>query len=654
MEEYAAPINFHPQPSDILIAVMGITGSGKSTFISHCTDQSVSIGEGLHSHTQDIVAYPCKADISANVYLIDTPGFDDTDRDDAEILKQIAAWVGNTYEQKIHIRGIVYLHRITDVRMQGAAIKNLFMFKKLCGKDALPNVILATTMWEEVRENIGQRREEELRATPEYWGEMIRRDSRMVQHHNHYESARNLIHTLLDTTTQTTLAIQKEMVDEKKDLHDTSAGNELDGILTLERERFARDIEQLKQDMAEARELQDKESQEQIRLLQQQRQDEIAKLLQQQESMKVSLEQLHEERFARMESQMEKDRLEIRDLRERLAKSSLMTEPKLTNAMKDLDPTTYSCRQSLSHEDARSLALSPDGCRITSVSPISICTWDIGSGDSLLCMNSRDQTGSEAVRFGYESHSVAYSPDSRRIAVIIGRYERYEPYEWWFEIWDSSTKEILQTSKRYDAPIFSVAYSPDGLRIASVSCDGSVHIFDSNTARCLRTVERRDDIIGCLAYSPDGRCIALGSDDFSTYAVIIIEDRTTRRLRTFNGHRRGVTCIAYSPDGRCIASGSRDNTVKIWEVSTARCLQTFEGHTDGVEGLAYSPDGRCIASASMDKTLKIWDVSTGCCLQTLDGDYATRRCVAYSPDGLHMISMSMHGIIKIWQTNTSI
>lgn len=482
--------------------------------------------------------------------------------------------------------------------MQGAAIKNLFMFKKLCGKDALPNVILATTMWEEVRENIGQRREEELRAKPEYWGEMIRRGSRMVQHHNHYESARNLILTLLDTTTQTTLAIQKEMVDEKNDLHDTSAGKELDGILTLERERFARDIEQLKQDMAEARELQDKESQEQIQLLQQQRQDEIAKLLQQQESMKVSLEQLHEERFARMESQMERDRLEIRDLRERLAKSSLMAEPKLTNAMENLNPTTYSCRKSLSHLKARSLALSPDGCRMTSVSSMSIRTWDIGSGK---CLKHTDR-GHTRCTVGDEFYSVAYSPDSRHIVVIIASYE------WYFEIWDSSTMTILQTSKRY-RPFQSVAYSPDGLRIASVMYCTSVHIFDSNTARCLRTVGTGIDRFGCLA---------------------------------------------FSPDGRCIASGSRDNTVKIWEVSTARCLQTFEGHRDGVQGLAYSPDGRCIASASFDKTTKIWDVSTGRCLQTLDDNFPGARCVAYSSDGRHMISMTDDGIIKIWQTNTSI
>lgn len=39
-----------PEKSDeILIAVMGITGSGKSTFISHCTEDEVPVGNHLQS-----------------------------------------------------------------------------------------------------------------------------------------------------------------------------------------------------------------------------------------------------------------------------------------------------------------------------------------------------------------------------------------------------------------------------------------------------------------------------------------------------------------------------------------------------------------------------------------------------------------------------
>lgn len=39
------------RPDDIIIPVMGITGSGKSTFIAHCTGDADTIGHGLESCT---------------------------------------------------------------------------------------------------------------------------------------------------------------------------------------------------------------------------------------------------------------------------------------------------------------------------------------------------------------------------------------------------------------------------------------------------------------------------------------------------------------------------------------------------------------------------------------------------------------------------
>lgn len=49
--------------------------------------------------------------------------------------------------------------------MQGSAKKNLLMFKKLCGKDAMKNVILATTMWGKVSSEEGAQRETQLTNT---------------------------------------------------------------------------------------------------------------------------------------------------------------------------------------------------------------------------------------------------------------------------------------------------------------------------------------------------------------------------------------------------------------------------------------------------------------------------------------------------------
>jgi ankyrin repeat protein len=81
---------------------------------------------------------------------VDTPGFDDTYRSDTDVLREIAAWLTDSYSNQVKLKGIIYLYRIMDERMQGSAKRNLFMFKKLCGPKPLNNVNLATTTWSSV------------------------------------------------------------------------------------------------------------------------------------------------------------------------------------------------------------------------------------------------------------------------------------------------------------------------------------------------------------------------------------------------------------------------------------------------------------------------------------------------------------------------
>ncbi|PVH91351.1 hypothetical protein DM02DRAFT_705229 [Periconia macrospinosa] len=91
---------FAPSRSDVFIAVMGMTGAGKSTFISHCTDEEVAISDAgaLESCTQQVEVHKVgRLSRYANVYLVDTPGFDDTNRKNTDILKGIANWLGETY-----------------------------------------------------------------------------------------------------------------------------------------------------------------------------------------------------------------------------------------------------------------------------------------------------------------------------------------------------------------------------------------------------------------------------------------------------------------------------------------------------------------------------------------------------------------------------
>ncbi|KAL4259605.1 hypothetical protein AB1N83_006545 [Pleurotus pulmonarius] len=86
---------------DIVVAVMGPTGAGKSTFISYaCRNASNHhIGHNLESCTSKVQPIRIITG-SHNVVLVDTPGFDDTNMSDTRVLGMIADWLLETYNNQ--------------------------------------------------------------------------------------------------------------------------------------------------------------------------------------------------------------------------------------------------------------------------------------------------------------------------------------------------------------------------------------------------------------------------------------------------------------------------------------------------------------------------------------------------------------------------
>lgn len=87
---------------------MGVTGAGKSSFVQLYVDDDVDVGHGLEScellsdfchpnrtkvgylGTVNVGIYVYRDQHGHAVYLVDTPGFNDAKKTDAEILKEIS------------------------------------------------------------------------------------------------------------------------------------------------------------------------------------------------------------------------------------------------------------------------------------------------------------------------------------------------------------------------------------------------------------------------------------------------------------------------------------------------------------------------------------------------------------------------------------
>lgn len=185
------------------------------------------------------------------VVFIDTPGFDDTDRSDVDILKLITTYLQTT-DGEIRLSGIIYLHSIKDTRMQGSSMRNIRMFRSLCGDDYFHNVILCTTGWHEIEPGLGNQRENELKEEGNFWGNMMKMGARVERHHveNSRESARRIAGVLVRLK-PTLLQIQRELVD--RPLPETSAGKLLLEQIEQLKLRHEKEMEAIREELEEAR-----------------------------------------------------------------------------------------------------------------------------------------------------------------------------------------------------------------------------------------------------------------------------------------------------------------------------------------------------------------------------------------------------------------
>ncbi|KAG0013603.1 hypothetical protein BGZ80_010967 [Entomortierella chlamydospora] len=223
-----------------IVIVMGIIGAGKSYLIKEISGRDVKVGHSLGSCTQDVEEVRCQID-GQSVMILDTPGFDDTNRSDTEVLTDIAEYLSSLYKAGYRISGIIYLHNITDTRMRGSSLKNMQMFAKLCGEKSYRNVVLLTGRWDTIDQADAVEKENDLKK--KIWKEYLDAGCQLDRYWDKNDLVR-IFKTILQKP-PVVLDIQREMAVEGKALDKTAAGEQVNIELSDLKKKFESELAEI-------------------------------------------------------------------------------------------------------------------------------------------------------------------------------------------------------------------------------------------------------------------------------------------------------------------------------------------------------------------------------------------------------------------------
>lgn len=154
------------------------------------------------------------------------------------------------------------------------------MFRKLCGESTLKNVVIVTNMWGKVEQSVGEAREREL--TEIYFKPALDKAAQLVRHHNTTQSSHDIIRRIMKND-PAPLRIQQELVDERKDIKDTAAGEAINEELNALIRRHATEMRALREEMHQALREKDEETRKEL-------EEETRRIKEQMDKMRVEAE----------------------------------------------------------------------------------------------------------------------------------------------------------------------------------------------------------------------------------------------------------------------------------------------------------------------------------------------------------------------------
>jgi len=184
------------------------------------------------------------------------------------------------------LSGVIYMHRISDVRVGGTSRRDFIMFQELCGKEAYQNVLLVTNMWGSVDNDIALAREQELREKEIFFKPILDDGAVLLRHMGDPASAHEILRNLIGKV-PVVLRIQHEL-EAVNDITQTGAFAQLNRELMEQAERHRQELDKVRSELEEAAQAQDEETRMEL-------QEEADKMEAELERMQVEADRLASE-----------------------------------------------------------------------------------------------------------------------------------------------------------------------------------------------------------------------------------------------------------------------------------------------------------------------------------------------------------------------
>ncbi|KAI1170257.1 P-loop containing nucleoside triphosphate hydrolase protein [Nemania sp. FL0916] len=236
-----------------LIAIMGLIGTGKTSFINAMSGSQLETSDGLKSCTKEINS-ACMTWAGSEIRLIDSPGFDDIELNDSDILREIAQYLKLLTKEKQRLTGLLYFYNISHVRAGKSAVRNIRTSRKLVGDNNMNNVILVTTRWDLTRdekEEVVQRRVTELESEDGFWGGMMQYGARHEQLKDIERDGKRILESLVGKE-----AVEVQLQSELREglsLVDTAAGQAVNEEIKRLQQEHEREMTSVLKDLEDAR-----------------------------------------------------------------------------------------------------------------------------------------------------------------------------------------------------------------------------------------------------------------------------------------------------------------------------------------------------------------------------------------------------------------